>query len=162
MELKPPRQTGNTKAKYLRQQRILKMQLSLGDTPETIKSIAERFGLAIVTVSGMLRELEDSGLVLSIRVKTGPGNKTKFYYRADTPRLYPTIERPIYKSKEKVKEKFKENLPFEDSKLCALMGFTNIEPPEGEVHTMEQIGQRKYPLRRQEFRGIASCMDSMI
>lgn len=158
MELKPPRQTGNAYNKYLRQQRILKIQLSLGDTPEPVNTIAGRFGLHPVTTSTMLRELEDSGLILSIRVKTGPGNKTKFYYRADTPRLYPTIERPIYKSKEKVKV----SLPFDDSKLCALMGFTNIEPPEGEVHTMEQIGQRKYPLRRQEFRGIASCMDSMI
>jgi len=159
MELNPPRQTSNAKAKYQRQQRIFKMQLSMSETPESIKAIAGRLGLRPATANTMLRELEDSGLILSMLVRNeSTNNKIKLYYRADTPQLYPVIEQPIYKSKEKVKPV----LPFEDSKLCALMGFTNIEPPEGEVHTMEQIGQRKYPLRRQEFRGIASCMDSMI
>jgi hypothetical protein len=96
------------------------MQLSLTETPETIKSISERLGLVVVTASTMLRELEVCCLFLSIRVKNGStGNKIKMYYRADTPHLYPEV--PIYKGE----------LPFDDVKLSAMMGYTNLVPPKG-------------------------------
>jgi hypothetical protein len=126
-------QTGNMRNKYLRQKKLLALQMKLTSTPTSNADIADRFGINRTTCLALLNDLVNAGCIKSTFKKPAKGIKTsKYFFTFEGAPMYPVMDEPPAPKGRKPKNEpeivEKITMPFEDKRLCAMMGYTDFKP----------------------------------
>lgn len=143
-----------------RRERMMEIASQLSFSGITNKDIQDRYGLHQTTAGDMMLELVSLGMAKCISVAQGRGGMVKHFFHPDITDALMQDYRLVHSfaATRKSRAKEPEAEPIEPPKeLALMMGYTSFKPRVGKIYTMENMKWSR-PLRKQEPRGIPSCM----